>query len=503
MADFQPPSFSLGLDFDFDSHPQTTVRTNSSLCEQSRPASSNPSFRLIEDDDYFEAPTPGGDPQVSEPHRTFKRLRRGIASDSAPAAQNREPMGADRNIDDDIEEFSSSQEDRRGAKAHSSSFRSGCGSSKFSLHGHGVLTTQSASQCKATKRKQTLNTPLSASFETSSNKLMFPKLTVSPLRRFQLIDSDSDDASLSENANREANKVSSSLKGKKCNYGQYPTASAQNIAEVSVNMSQSEDLWKDFYTKKSFHIPTPALDEVCEEYFRSVKDKNEARNLMPDKCARDYKGSYKKCDVINNEEPQCKLVGNTPAHRYFFHDDPRIRTLVRNRLPYFFPLDAMNNRGNMHPVSSVIDYMSQFNHGECSSQQASGKTKAATTSTRGRMNLKTSHAEEVSQGSGSWMNPKCSVGIPKDAGKRRVHAVGRSAGHWYTAADGKKVYVTTNGQEFTGRIAYRHYKKENGAGFKKSKSKTKTAAKKGTSAKKGTAAKKRTGVKKKAAAKKK
>ncbi|KAL6974208.1 hypothetical protein U1Q18_028390, partial [Sarracenia purpurea var. burkii] len=104
------------LDFDFDSHPQITVWTNSSLRERCRPSSSNPSFRLIEDSDDFEAPTLGGDPQVSKPPRTFKRLRHGIAFDSAPAAQNREPMGAGCNLDDDIEEFSSSQEDRRGGE---------------------------------------------------------------------------------------------------------------------------------------------------------------------------------------------------------------------------------------------------------------------------------------------------------------------------------------------------------------------------------------------------
>ncbi|KAL6975758.1 hypothetical protein U1Q18_024552 [Sarracenia purpurea var. burkii] len=81
---------------------------NSSLREQSRPSSSNLSFRLIEDDDDFEALTLGGDPQVSEPPWTFKRLWRGIASDSASTAQNREPMGAGCNLDDDIEQFSSS-----------------------------------------------------------------------------------------------------------------------------------------------------------------------------------------------------------------------------------------------------------------------------------------------------------------------------------------------------------------------------------------------------------
>ncbi|PNX59378.1 hypothetical protein L195_g056749 [Trifolium pratense] len=34
------------------------------------------------------------------------------------------------------------------------------------------------------------------------------------------------------------------------------------------------------------------------------------------------------------------------------------------------------------------------------------------------------------------------------------------------------VYVSKNGQELTGRNAYRHYRKESGSGFKKSKKKT-------------------------------
>ncbi|KAL6982112.1 hypothetical protein U1Q18_023728 [Sarracenia purpurea var. burkii] len=99
-----------------DSHSQTIVRMNSSLSEQSRPSLSNSSFCLIENDDDFEAPTLGGDPQVSEPPRTFKCLWRGIAFNSAPTAQIRESMGAGCNLDDDIEEFSSSHEDRRGGE---------------------------------------------------------------------------------------------------------------------------------------------------------------------------------------------------------------------------------------------------------------------------------------------------------------------------------------------------------------------------------------------------
>ncbi|KAF5949657.1 hypothetical protein HYC85_011650 [Camellia sinensis] len=553
MADFEAPSFSLGLDFDLDSEPQitvtkhpsssnpsfrliedddfdlepqSTVTKNPLLSEQARPCSTNPSFRLIEDedDDDFEIPTVEREPVVSEPPGTLKRLRRGLGSDSKSVAPKRKSVELFCNVDDEIEDFSS-QEDRLANEHSSTQYRSGCSSSKFPLHGHGVFTTQSTSQSKATKRKQASNTPASASLGTSSNKLMFPKLTVSPLRRFQLINSDSDDPSVSEDANREANKVNSSLKEKQFDPGQYPTTSGQKRMKASSSTSQTEDLWKDFYAEKSFHIRTPALDELCAEYFRSVKDKNEVSNRRHDKCMSDNKGSYQNCYVINNDENQCRLGDSTvPAHNYFFHDDPRIQKLVRSRLPYFFPLGAMNNRGNTNPISSVIDYMSQFSHGETSRQQATQKTNAEASSTRGRKNSKKSNAEtsstrrrknskksnaeELPEGSGSWVNPKSSVGIPKLAGKRRVQAVDQSAGHWFTDPDGRRVsqspfnvYVTKNGQELTGQNAYRNYKKETGAGFrrsgKKAASNKKTAANKKTAGKKTTAAKKRTAAKKK------
>ena len=82
---------------------------------------------------------------------------------------------------------------------------------------------------------------------------------------------------------------------------------------------------------------------------------------------------------------------------------------------------------------------SQFSHGEGSKKPAAGKTNAGTSSTRGKKNLKKTNAEAIPQGSESWVNPKSNVGIPKDAGKRRVHAVGQSAGHWYTGPNGKRV----------------------------------------------------------------
>lgn len=39
------------------------------------------------------------------------------------------------------------------------------------------------------------------------------------------------------------------------------------------------------------------------------------------------------------------------------------------------------------------------------------------------------------------MNPRSKASIPKDAGKRRVSAVGGQGGHWFTGQDGRKVFA--------------------------------------------------------------
>ncbi|XP_052208609.1 uncharacterized protein LOC127812261 [Diospyros lotus] len=477
MADFQAPSFSLGLDFDLDSEPQTAPAKNPSSPQQPPPSSIGRSFLPVEDDDVvLYTPTRGQDEPDPDPPRTLKRIRRGLASDPASAARSREPAEPWRDVGDEIEEFSS-QEDRRRVNEHSSKYcHTGCSSSKIPLHAHGVLTMQSVSQDKLTKRKKASNTPASASlesWETSGNKVMFPKLTLSPLRRFQLLsdsDSDSDDPSVSEDTSREANVEYSSLKEKEYTTNQHPATRGQERAKASVSVSRTEDLWKDFHTEKDFRIPTPALDEVCEEYFRFVNDKEVTPSLGYVKRTNEQKDSFQNGVVLNNDENLCKLGDSIPpVHRYFFHDDPRIQNLVRSRLPYFFPLGATYNRGNERPISSAIDYMSQFSNGEGSKPRATAKINAEINSTSGRKNSRKVNAEEVSKGSGSWVNPKSSVGIPKDAAKRRVQAVGRSAGHWFTTPDGKRVYVNKNGQELGGQIAYRHYRKETGAGFEKSR----------------------------------
>ncbi|KAL5715416.1 hypothetical protein ACHQM5_017239 [Ranunculus cassubicifolius] len=246
---------------------------------------------------------------------------------------------------------------------------------------------------------------------------MFPKLTISPLRRFQLLDSDSESEDLFENS-RKADLPSS-----------------RNINAGS--KAESEDLWKDFGGQ---NIPTPALDDFCEEYFRSVKGKNVDKSKEEDICVF----SSKVCKNQSNPDP--------PAYKYFYHDDPRIKRLVHQRLPNFFPLGDNHTQTRQSDAPDDIDYMCQFNQKEPTSRNK-GK-----------------------QMEGSWVNPR-NVGksraeaAPKNAGKRRVRAVGTCSGSWFTGEDGKKVYVSKNGKELSGRMAYLQYRKESGAGFKKSRKK--------------------------------
>lgn len=222
------------------------------------------------------------------------------------------------------------------ADQHSSvRHQSMCSSSKTPLRGHGVFITQSLR--KGGKREHASDALSSSSLATNQNGWMFPKLTISPLRRFQLLDSDSDtdQPSVSEDVSRGAQRIDSSMKEAEC------TASEQK-KKRPLDGQQNEDLWKDFCPMKSSHIPTPVLDELCEEYFQSVKDKRPYQSMNSN-------GNFEQCWYPSDLLP--------PSHYYFFHDDPRIQKLVQNRLPYFFPLGIVGNRGSQQPGASVINYM--------------------------------------------------------------------------------------------------------------------------------------------------
>lgn len=299
-----------------------------------------------------------------------------------------------------------------------------------------------------------------------------------------MIDSDSDEASISADASGKTQKTDSSSKK------QQPTTSERKNKTL-LGKHQNEDLWKDFCPIKSYPVQTPVLDEMCNEYFQSLQDnKNKAHKLQSNLQTGDSTRFHQDPNSMVDFQ-QCWNLADPlpPAHHYFFHEDLRIQRLVHSRLPYFFPLGIVNNKGNQLITESAIDYMSQFNR-EASRKQGTQRTNSEKGSTRGRNKSKKSNAGEVSLASEGWVDPKSSTAIPKDAGKRRVHASDQGGGHWYTSPEGRKVYISKNGQELSGQIAYSHYKKDSG-GFRRSKKKTNTKGKGSQSQKKTNAKRKR------------
>ncbi|KAL4364464.1 hypothetical protein HN51_023782 [Arachis hypogaea] len=525
----EAPSFSLGLDFTFDSQPPE-------LEPEPEPEPPSPIHPppINDGNDLNQEEVPDSDPDAAPdpPRRILKRLRRGLPPQpQQPQQQQQQQQEPVFNFDDeDIEEFSSqdNDHDRLRVNAHSST-RSHpvCSSSKVSLSGSGFLTPHSSS--RVTKRKEPCpdDVPVSAKMETGYRGLMFPKLTTSPLRRFKLLsDSDSDsDSDVEEIVASKENKNAAA-----------PVQQSTTKSKCSVD--QDHDLWKDFSPVKKFSIPTPAFDELCEEYYQSVKNKGVANSGI------DVAGSCSKrslgVNTAKNKESESSGIhvagscgtGHTginsscqgdqqhwesegplpPAHRYFFHADPRIQQLVRSRLSNFSPLGI--NKVNQQANASNIDYMGQFGNGGASAQKGPVKS-----STRGNNRSRNFSAEEnlgasegwvdprargvsqfsngessrkkatkrngskknqtnkssslnVSHTTTNWVEPKSRTSMPKDAGKRRVQASGQSVGHWFTSPEGRKVYVNKSGQELTGQAAYRQYRRESGAGSRKSKKKT-------------------------------
>lgn len=230
----------------------------------------------------------------------------------------------------------------------SAQYKSVCRSSKLSLPKHGVLSSQSSK-----KRKDVTNTPSSANVNRSSNDVMFPKLTVSPLRKFQLIDSDSDfdldDPTGNGFANVNVSKPSSSSKARQSSPHESGSIGKEIRKEAQRSVSKKDDLWSGFCLDKKLPIQTPVFDELCEELFKLAKETN-------------THSTAKVCEQRNiniNHEQQINLgASSPPAHSYFFHDDIRIQNLVRSRLPNFFPLMTDEDiRGSDQPNASVINYM--------------------------------------------------------------------------------------------------------------------------------------------------
>ncbi|KAI7727209.1 hypothetical protein M8C21_033508 [Ambrosia artemisiifolia] len=448
MADLEPPSFSLGLDFDL---PDSKPYINTTSKKDKAPSVSNHSsvaetIIVDEDDDFETLNVINSDCGYQDSLPKLKRLRRGSAvKDTVSSGFGKEKVDMQSSVvidddDDEIEDFywpDDNRIDEHLSTQHHSVYKS----SKFSLNGPGILTKQSGN-----RKQNASNAP--ESVITSCNKPPCTKLSASPIRRFQLIDSDSDfdDPYISEVAiNKTYNGSESCLNRSQHDLLQRVRLNEQRKSNKSIKTPTKEDLWGDFQPMKSFRIPTPALDEVCEEYFSSINDKRTSQSNI----GKNNRNIHATNNVIDLGDPL------PPAHQYFFHNDPRVQDLVRTRLPNFFPINT-ENKGSSQPSTSNIDYMGQFSCVETSSRKNSNKSKT----------------QEISQSSA---NPKLNTEkrVPKDAGKRRVQADGQSAsagvGHWFTNQDGKRVYVSKNGQELTGRAAYILYKKESGARFKSKK----------------------------------
>ncbi|KAL5548358.1 hypothetical protein UlMin_003589 [Ulmus minor] len=531
--DFEPPSFSLGIDLDFHSEPQLAAGESSVREPAPEPPIDSGASIPQDDEEKFEAEVADSDLESGpDPTPALKRLRRGL-----PRLRERSP--ARLNGDDDIEEFSS-EEGFVIEVPPSTQYHSMCSSSKIPLHGSGAIKTQSFSKLKLKNKTGSVATA-SSSKEPSQSAKVFPNVTISPLRRFQIIDSDSDsdDPSTSVDIKRKDPIIDQSSKKQQSNPG-HSVAATEKMRKALDGMTRKADLWKDFSPVKSFHLPTPALDEVCEEYFRSVKNTNSAETVGRDSCVKSSSGFDRTTNGQNMEQVWTLDDPLPPSHLYFFSDDQRIRMLVCNRLPNFFPLGVTENRGNQQNCASAIDYMGQFGepckrqttqqvHLERSSKRgrnnsnsgqvlfdspssmnpgkgnATGRSNAKKSSSKGREKLnvdasgswvdpkqgkgiqksgakKTSRTKsnaslksnggEALHDSGNWMDPRSSGSITNESGRKRVQANAQSARHWFTGSDGRKVYVNKKGQELTGQIAYRQYKKENGSGFRRGKKKT-------------------------------
>ena len=109
MANFEAPSFSLGFDLDADPEP---LLPNGGHPEPLLAPDSSASFNTLEDnaDELESEQVMDSDPDTRlDPPRVLKRLRRAVDKSSATKKESEKTLVRN-NGDDDIEEFSSSQE---------------------------------------------------------------------------------------------------------------------------------------------------------------------------------------------------------------------------------------------------------------------------------------------------------------------------------------------------------------------------------------------------------
>ncbi|CAH2079572.1 unnamed protein product [Thlaspi arvense] len=555
MDSIEAPSFSLGFDLDAPSDPNSGLIGDDEL---------EPEITVADSDLELDAGS-------SSP--VLKRLRRGINDHTKCSAKDNtnELLGfnVDRDDDDDIEEFSSPEDAPASTRSHFSS----C-SSRASLRGSGVFTNQPSSISRG-KRKRLDHVPPSTGSGITSVEPLFQSSTRSPLRRFQLLDSDSEDehpSTRSSGLSRATKTNDSSSKRKEpgsmpctgdllkdfppvtisktqtpaqrrfqlldsdpeddhpsssrglsrvtktndssskrnepesmpCtgdiwnefspavsntqtpalkrfqllasdSEDDHPSTSGRDVSRVTQPKDQpsvaskpkrkeSEDLWKYFSPVAVSKIQTPALDDVCQDYFSSMKtstSSSTAQKQSSDVASSSNSGLFQQTgQFLDLSQP------SPPSHRFFLHSDPRIQSLARKRLPYFFPLGIFNDRESRREECR-IDYMWGIDIClQCHCRNQFGSKESSKTIDSSSKSCRRGQPKSKGQES-----TKARSAVPRDVGKIRVSANSGSAGHWFTSSEGRKVYISKSGQEFSGQSAYRCFKKETGGGFKKSKKK--------------------------------
>ncbi|EES11453.1 hypothetical protein BDA96_06G242600 [Sorghum bicolor] len=424
--------------------------------EQSKPQAAPrvPSSLSIEDEDgdFFLAGDQQPEPTLPEPEVTqLKRLRKGpapphLAPSPPPLKVPGQPTVVIDNAaraavgswEDEIEDWTTDEDRPVRDVPPSVGSCSTSSNSKFSLLNRGVLMTQSATKANRSKISQTPNTSASISLEESCTKKLLPKITVSPMRKIYLLDSDTD-----ADDDHNQNKAKT----------QQQNTKPRGSSTVLKSGAMMNDNWA-----------TPALDEFCNEYFKSSKDAGFSQQKEGNTHYRVSQPKNSGHFQQQTSSSGAELYDGPPAMHYLFHPDPRVGNLFRNRLQHFVPIGAGSTREN-------------------------GQNRAESLSS-GRRQFSSSAAAND-----DWVTPG-RISVPTDASKRRVRASGShsGSGHWFTDDSGRKVYVSKNGQELTGRNAYRQYQKESGRGFGRykkkgssgtkrgaAKVKTETAAKRGTS----------------------
>jgi hypothetical protein len=222
----------------------------------------------------------------------------------------------------------------------------------FSLLNRGILKTQSASKANTTRATQTPNFSASKVLEESCTKKLLPKVTISPMRKIHLLDSDTD-AEDEQNQNK-AKKPVGPVKERQETMHKYmqekPTFQEnRKPPQGSTTVQKSEAIMNNNWA-------TPAFDEFCNEYFASTKDvgssqQKEGNNFCCSKVSQrkypdEMEGHFQQQSTSSGGVLDDNLDNQPPAMHYLFHHDPRVRDLVSGRLQHFIPVGAGSTREN-------------------------------------------------------------------------------------------------------------------------------------------------------------